>query len=139
MSIVAQNKTLPKNKAFMSSDRSFGILMAFVFFLIGGGPAFFDRPFRIWSLVLSAIFFLLAIFFSILLKPLHTLWLRFGLFLHHLTSPLILFVLFIFVFVPTSVCLKLLKKDILNLRLKKTATTYWINSQGVASNFSDQF
>lgn len=128
-----------KKTSALATDRAFGLLMALIFFLAGSGPAFFDKPIRVWSLITSSIFLLLALLFPALLKPLHTLWRQLGHFLHHITSPLILFVLFSFVFIPTALYLKLLKKDILSLHFKKKTSSYWIDSQDDRSNFLDQF
>ena len=72
-----------------SSDRSFGMVFAAVFGVIGVLPLAFGGGVRLWSLAVGAAFLLAALAFPAVLAPLNRLWLRFGLLLHRIVSPYI--------------------------------------------------
>ncbi len=64
-----------------SSDRSFGIVMAVVFTVIGVWPLLSGGMVRWWALIAAALFCSLAFLRPALLAPLNRLWFRFGLLL----------------------------------------------------------
>ena len=109
-----------------SSDRSFGIVMAVVFVIIGAWPLLFGGTARWWSLIAAALFCSLAFLRPALLAPLNRLWFRFGLMLNKITSPLIMGLLFYGVMTPYAYILRWLGKDLLHLRFDPSAESYWI-------------
>ncbi len=109
-----------------SSDRSFGIVMAVVFAVIGAWPLLSEGPPRWWALIAAAVFCSLAFLRPALLAPLNHLWFRFGLLLNKITSPLIMGLLFYGVMTPYAYILCWLGKDLLRLRLDPSAESYWI-------------
>ena len=61
-----------------------------------------------------------------LLKPINILWFQFGLLLHRVVNPIVMFVVFAAVFVPAG-AIRRLWRDPLRLRRRTTgASTYWI-------------
>ena len=60
-----------------------------------------------------------------LLKPLNLLWFRFGLLLHRIVNPIVMFAVFTAVFVPAGAIMHLWR-DPLRLRRPKGLSTYWI-------------
>ncbi len=109
-----------------SSDRSFGIVMAIVFAVIGAWPLLSEGPPRWWALIAAAVFCSLAFLRPALLAPLNRLWFRFGLLLNKITSPLIMGLLFYGVMTPYAYILRWLGKDLLRLRFEPSAESYWI-------------
>ncbi len=107
-------------------DRSFGIVFCVVFAVIGAWPLLGGEGPRWWSLGIAAAFLVLALVRPVLLAPLNRLWLRFGLLLHRITSPIILFLMYAVAIVPMGLILRLLRKDLLHLRWDRTAASYWI-------------
>jgi len=66
-------------------------------------------------------------------KPLHIVidvLIKVGNAMHKFTNPLMFGMIYIVAAVPTAVVLKLLGKDVLNLRYDKTRSTYWITRPG---------
>ena len=61
-----------------TSEKSFGILFFVVMFLIGIWPLLNNNSVRVWALVLSFIFLGIALLKQELLKPLNSLWIKFG-------------------------------------------------------------
>jgi hypothetical protein len=62
----------------------------------------------------------------VLLKPINILWFQFGLLLHRIVNPIVMFAMFAAVFVPAGAIMRLWR-DPLRLRRRTTgASTYWI-------------
>ena len=122
----------------ISSNRSFGIVFFIVFLLIALYPLLKGNDLRIWSLVISFIFLVLGIINSKILTPLNRLWFKFGLLLGKFISPLIMGIIFFVVVTPIGIIMRLLKKDLLNLKYNKKKT-YWIDKSGPKSKMKNQF
>ena len=109
------------------SNRSFGLVFAGVLALIAvwsiasGGKAY------IWAIAACGAFGLAAIAFPGVLAPLNRLWLRFGLLLHRLVSPLVLAVMFFLVLTPTALLMRALGKRPLTLEWNRAAGSYWVD------------
>ena len=122
----------------MGSNRSFGIVFFIVFLLIALYPILKGNDLRIWSLLISSIFLILGLINSKILTPLNKLWFKFGLLLGKFISPLIMGIIFFVVVTPIGIIMRLLKKDLLNLKYNKKET-YWINKSGPKSKMKNQF
>ena len=109
-----------------SSDRSFGIVFAVVFALVGLLPLVSGGAVRLWSLAIGAAFLLVALAIPSILAPLNRLWLRFGLLLHKIVSPLVLGIMFFLVITPMGVLMRAFGKDLLRLKLDRQLASYWI-------------
>ena len=126
------------NDVKIGSNRSFGIVFFLVFFLISLYPLLDDGYIRLWSLIISIIFLCLGLVNSNLLNPLNRLWFKFGLILGRIISPIIMGLIFFLVVTPIGVFMRLLKKDLLNLKMSKNST-YWIKKSGPKSKMKNQF
>ena len=122
----------------ISSNRSFGIVFFIVFLLIALYPLLKGNDLRIWSLVISFVFLVLGLINSKILTPLNRLWFKFGLLLGRFISPLIMGIIFFVVVTPIGIMMRLLKKDLLNLKYNKKET-YWIDKSGPKSKMKNQF
>ena len=122
----------------LGSNRSFGIVFFAVFLLISLYPLLNNEHIKIWSLVISLIFLILGLINSKFLSPLNKIWFKFGLFLGKLISPLIMGVIFFLVVTPIALLMKMLGKDLLNLKFN-TKKSYWIEKDGLKSKMKKQF
>ena len=122
----------------ISSNRSFGIVFFVVFFLIAFYPLINGENIRIWSAVISLIFLVLGLLNSKFLTPLNKLWFKFGIFLGKIISPVVLGIIFFLVVTPIGLLMRLLGKDLLNLRYNKNKS-YWIEKSGPKSKMKNQF
>lgn len=120
-----ENFSRPEEKAG-SSDRSFGLVFTAAFALIALSPLRHGNPVRIWALVVSGVFLLLALTIPAVLHPLNLLWSRFGLLLSKVTNPIILGVMFFVVLTPVAFFARLFGKDLLRLRSEPGTDSYWI-------------
>ena len=122
----------------ISSNRSFGIVFFIVFLIISLYPLLNSENIRIWSLIISVIFLILGLFNSKFLNPLNKIWFKFGLLLGKIISPVVMGFIFYFVVTPIALLMRLLQKDLLNLRFNKN-NTYWIKKSGPKSKMKNQF
>ena len=122
----------------ISSNRSFGIVFFIVFLLIALYPLLKANDLRIWSLFISFVFLVLGLINSKILTPLNRLWFKLGLLLGRFISPLIMWVIFFVVVTPIGIIMRLLNKDLLNLKYNKKET-YWIDKSGPKSKMKNQF
>ena len=109
------------------SDRSFGLVFAGFFLVLT-----LLKLWRGWThagwvyLGLAAVFAALALTAPALLAPLNRVWLKFGLLLHRVITPIIMGLLFFAVITPMAVLIRALGKDLLRLKPEAGATSYWI-------------
>ena len=122
----------------ISSNRSFGIVFFVVFLLIALYPLTYSGELRIWSVIISLIFMVLGLINSKILTPLNKLWFRFGIFLGKIISPVIMGIIFFLVVTPIGLVMRLLGKDLLNLRYNKNKS-YWIEKNDPKSKMKNQF
>ena len=123
----------------ISSNRSFGIVFFIVFLLISLYPLINNENLRIWSLLLSLTFLILGLLNSRVLTPINLIWIKFGILLGRFIAPLVMGAIFFFVVTPIGVLMRILNKDLLNLKIDKQKNSYWINRTGPKSKMKNQF
>ena len=121
-----------------SSSKSFGLL----FFLIFLGFAIWayikNQNLNYWFITASLVFLVLTLIKSKLLDKLNDLWIKFGELLGRVIAPIVMLIIFFAILFPISIFLKILKKDLLNLKYKKE-NTYCINKQKTQDSMDRQF
>ena len=127
-----------KNKIKISSNRSFGFVFFIVFLIISIYPLLNEENLRGWLLIISLIFLILGLFNSKILSPLNKIWFKFGIFLGKIVSPVVMGIIFFCVVTPIAIFMKILGKDLLNLRFNKN-NSYWIEKTEPKSKMKDQF
>lgn len=116
------NKTDPK----LPSNRKFGFFFTFVF---ATATAYFYYSANVsWAYVFilaTLIFLLITLVNSDALLPLNKLWMRFGLLLGIIVSPIVLGIIFFGLFTPIAMLMRMSGRD--ELRLKSVQkTSHWI-------------
>ena len=122
----------------ISSNRSFGIVFFIVFILITFYPLINQGEIRIWSVFISLLFLMLGIINSKILTPLNKVWFKFGIFLGKIISPIVMGLIFFLVVTPIAFLMRMLKKDLLNLKFNKN-NSYWIKKTDPKSTMKNQF
>ena len=122
----------------LPSNRSFGIVFFIFFLIIALWPILNDEKIRYWSFVISITFLILGILNSKLLSPLNKLWMKFGLFLGNIISPIVMGIIYFGVVTPTGLMMKLFRKGILKLK-KNNSETYWVIKDNSNNNMKNQF
>ena len=126
-----KNTKLPTNK-------NFGIVFSVIFLIVSLFPLINDGSLRIWSLIVSTVFLFLGLTNSKILTPLNKIWFKFGLLLGRIVSPVIIGFIFFLVVTPTALIMRLIGKDLLNLKFNKHQS-YWIEKTGPKSKMKNQF
>src|SRR5262245_33986152 len=111
-----------------SSDRSFGFVMAAFFGLVALYPLLHGAPslIRWWALVVAAAFLASALLWTAPLRLFNRAWLKLGLLLSKIVSPIVMTVLFYATVTPIGVLMRWAGKDPLRLRRDTAAASYWI-------------
>ena len=122
----------------IGSNRSFGIVFFVVFLIIATYPLINGNELRLWSLIISLVFLFLGLVNSKILNPLNKLWFKFGIFLGKIISPLVMGIIFFLVVTPIGLLMRLLNKDLLNLRFSNN-DSYWIEKIEPKSKMKNQF
>jgi hypothetical protein len=122
----------------IGSNRSFGIVFFVVFLIIATYPLINGDELRLWSLIISIVFLFLGLVNSKILNPLNKLWFKFGIFLAKIISPLVMGIIFFLVVTPIGLLMRLLNKDLLNLKFKNN-NTYWIEKTEPKSKMKNQY
>ena len=84
-------------------------------------------------------FLVLGFMNSSILGPLNKLWFKFGLLLGSFISPIVMGFVFFLVVTPIGLFMRLLGKDLLNLKKKNNLRSYWIEKTGPKSKMKNQF
>lgn len=98
--------------------KNFGLIVGSLFVVIGIKHANF--------LFLSLLLLLPALIYPKSLKIPYLLWMKLGEILGFIMTRVILTVLFYLVLTPTALILKIIDKDLLNLKLKSHQSSYWL-------------
>ena len=122
----------------INSNKSFGLVFFIVFLIIATYPLINNQNIRIWSLAIALIFLILGLINSNFLTPLNKIWFKFGIFLGKIISPVIMGVIFFFVVTPIAFLMKILKKDLLDLKFN-SENSYWIKKNESNSKMKNQF
>ena len=127
-----------QQKIKLPSNRNFGIVFSVVFLVISLWPLLSQNDVRIWSLVISGIFLILGLINSKLLLPLNKIWFNFGILLGNFIAPIVMGIVYFMVVTPTGLIMRLLGKDLLNLK-KNNKDTYWIEKDNSNNDLKNQF
>ena len=125
------------NKVSKKNNINFGILFFVLFLIIGLYPLKSVGVIRIWSITLSLLFLIITIIKPNLFTYLNRLWIKFGILLGRIISPIVMGLVFFFVVTPIGVLVRILKKDVMGL--KRGASSYWINREDKLQSMKKQF
>ena len=115
----------------------FGILFFIFFLIIGIYPLISNEPIRIWSIIVSLVFLTVTIIKPNLFTFLNKLWIKFGILLGKIISPIVMGLVFFFVATPIGIFVKILKKDVMGL--KRGQSSYWITREDKIQSMKKQF
>ena len=131
------------SKIELPSNRKFGFFFTFVFGIIA--VYFLTFKEMIWVFIIfvlaSLIFLIITLVKNEILLPLNKLWMKFGILLGMIVSPIIMGIIFFGLFTPIAILMKLINRDQLRLKLKYNKSNFWIvRSEPIKSeSFKNQF
>jgi len=123
------SNTLPhKPELILPSERKFGILFVGVFTLVAA-IAFYRAQSLTPATIIFAASALLMLSLTCLypkaLHPLNVAWMTLGLWLGKIVSPIVLGLIFLLIFTPLALVLRLSRRDELLLKHSPSSKTYW--------------
>ena len=121
-----------------SSEKSFGIIFAFLFFLYGIWPLLSATEIRVWSVIVAVVFLALAFLKPKILKSLNRYWIKLGEILGKIIAPLIMALVFFIIVTPISFIVRILGKDLLNLKFTNE-NSYWLKRSKNVTTMDKQF
>ena len=127
--------------AKLPSNQSFGFFFSFVFAFAGVYNYFSANIFlALVFMIFALIFLFITLINSDALEPLNKLWMRLGMLLGRIVSPIVLGVIFFGLFTPIAILMRLSGRDELRLKFNRQLS-YWI-SRGEpikSESFKQQF
>ena len=125
----------------LPSNRKFGFFFTFVFSIVAGYFYHFEN--MNWTYAFSAaslIFLVVTLIKSHILLPLNKLWMRLGLLLGMIISPILLGLIFFGLFTPVAMLMRLSGRDELRLKFTNKAS-HWVtrNEPLRSDSFKQQF
>ena len=127
-------KSIEVNK---NNNIFFGLIFFIFFLIISLYPLISNGTIRIWSIIISLVFLIVTIIKPNLFTFLNKLWIKFGILLGKIISPIVMGIVFFFVVTPIGIFLKILKKDVMGL--KTGVSSYWITREDKVQSMKKQF
>ncbi len=122
-----------------ASEKQFGKTFSLFFVFL---TLFFfknNNDFYLATICISFILFIITFFRPSLFFYPNTCWIKLGLILEKIISPLFLFIVFFGLFLPLNLFLKVIKKDLLKTKINSKIKSYWTNNSTTATDFTKQF
>jgi hypothetical protein len=116
---------MKKIQATEKELKKFGITFAIIFAIIGSYLLYKNSDNYKWFAIVSGLFLLSGLTIPKILKPIYKGWMLFAFALGWFNARLLLGIMFYLVFTPVGFIMKLLRKELLDLKIDKNATTYW--------------
>ena len=129
---------MKENNIKIGTNKSFGIVFFLFFLIVSLFPLFKNENIRVWSLIIAIIFLILGLLNSKFLTPLNKIWFKFGILLGNFVSPIVMSIVFFVIVTPTSIIMRVLGKNLLNLK-KDNKKTYWVERSKIQSKMKNQF
>ena len=120
---------MPERKATRSQLRSFALIFAGFFAIVGFYPLLRHTGPRLWAVGLAVAFALLGFLSPDLLRRPYAVWMAFGEALGWVTSTVILTLAYFGLFTPSGILMRLLGKDPMKRRFEPGLETYRIPRQ----------
>ena len=122
-----------------SSNKNFGIVFGVFFAIILFYNFIVKNHLDLYYLLTSLFFFIFAYLYPNIFAPLNKVWIKFGEILGKVIAPIVMFIIYFGVVFLTSILLRIIKKDILNLKINKNSKTFWIKRDQKIGDMTRQF
>ena len=126
----------------LPSNRKFGIFFSVIFIIIAAVFYFYflNLSVAFVLLVLSLITFIITYLNPNILLPFNKLWMRFGVLLGMIISPIIMGLIFFGLFTPYSIVIRMMGRDELHLKFD-SKKSHWIDrcQNSPQTDFKKQF
>jgi hypothetical protein len=110
----------------LPSNRSFGWTFTTVFVLAGIYGLWRSAPALTWLLAAAALMALVTMTRDTWLTPFNKAWMRFGMLLNAIVSPVVLGLIYFGVFTPAALVMRLIGRDAMCRAYDPAAKSYWV-------------
>lgn len=121
------------------SERSFGVVFAVIFALIGVYLTWKNAGVAWWAFGVSALFLAIGLLRPAWLKTPNYLWFKFGMLLGAIVAPIVMGLVYLTTFLPLGFFMRVLGKDLLRVKLDKESDSYWIKREDPVQSMKNQF
>ena len=97
-------------------------------------PWLLDAAFPLWPWLICAVLALWALLAPDTMQPLYYWWMRFGLLLNRITTPLILGIVYFVVLTPIALIFKMVGRDAMARKFNTTAQSYRVLSKKISKS-----
>ena len=126
-------------KNLNSSNKNFGIVFGIFFIIIFFYNYLNNNHFSFNILLVSLTFFIFAYLYPKIFTPLNNVWINIGNLLGKFIAPVVMFFIYFTIVFVTSIFLKTINKDILNLKVNKNSKTFWKARDKKIGDMNKQF
>ena len=126
-------------KIKFKDERIFSYVFSVFFIILSIFPLLNNGNFNQNFMAIAIIFLFLGIFMPSSLVLPNKLWIKFGLLIGILTTPIVLSLMYIIGIMPIAFLLKLFGKDIINEKVIPNSRSYWIKRKNSETDFNQQF
>jgi hypothetical protein len=111
--------------------REFGLVTGSIVAVLFGlfFPWLLDRPIPWWPWIIFGVLSVMGLAVPLALGPVYRTWMKFGLLMSRIMTPLIMGIVFFLTVTPMALLMRLLGKDYMARRLDRNAESYRIPSE----------
>ena len=128
-----------KIKIEVATNKSFGIVFATLFFIIGAYGYWKSWSYPIIYFLVSVILIFISFFLSNILSHPNKLWSKIGHLIGNFVSKIVLLVVFFMIIAPFSIFFKLIRKDLINQNIDHEKKTYWDTRDDEVKSMKKQY
>jgi hypothetical protein len=139
MAIIEEIKNIIGDK---SDWKKFGITMGVILTIIGCYMLWKKNNYYEYSLFLAVVFFMTGLMLPSLLKPVYKAWMALSVVMGFIMTRVIMVIIFYLIVTPIGLIASLTGKEFLDMKIDKSAKSYWIvreKIQKVKSDYERQF
>jgi formate-dependent nitrite reductase membrane component NrfD len=119
--------------------KMFAIIWSAIFGIIGILPLLKGQDIKILAIIIALIFNIIAFTKPQILTRFYKIWMKFGEFIGGIMSKIMMTILYFGIFTPVSIFLKIIGKDLLDKKIDKSRTSYWIERETQPQSMKNQF
>ena len=139
MAIIEEVKNIKGNK---SDWKKFGITMGIILSIIGFYLLWKKNNNYNYMLFLAAAFFITGLILPSILRPIYKAWMALAVVMNFIMTRVIMAVIFYLIVTPTGLIAFLTRKKFLDMKIDKSAKSYWIireKTNKLKSDYERQF
>jgi hypothetical protein len=122
------------------SERNFGIVFGVLFAVLSFISISAGNKIAIFLFSCTAVFFFLtALLRPLWLKTPNLLWFKFGVFLGCIIAPVVMALIFVTVFFPIGLIMRVIGYDPLNRKINTASSSYWVQRKIQMQSMKRQF